>query len=34
MRAIEQGFIKGLIQELYEGALSMLQYADGMIFYV
>jgi hypothetical protein len=31
-RAQEQGFIKGLIPEMYEGGLSLLQYADDTIF--
>ena len=31
-RAQEQGFIKGLAPQIYEGGLSVLQYADDMIF--
>jgi hypothetical protein len=31
-RAQEQGFIKGLIPEMYDGGLTLLQYADDTIF--
>ena len=31
-RAQEQGFIKGLTPQVYEGCLSILQYADNTVF--